>query len=227
LTDRDQCLIFSIIMADVTQVLEAAARGETHAAAELLPLIYDELRQLAGRHLAHESPGHTLQPTALVHEAYLRLLGAQAKEPRGQESEGAEGPAPGWKGRGHFFAAAAEAMRRILIENARRKKRHRHGGGCKRVELEGRDVAAGHPPEELLAIDDALTRLATEDPEAAEVVKLRFFAGLSIEEAADALGISRAGAYRHWTYARAWLRTALGGEEGDAGDAGGQESPPA
>jgi RNA polymerase sigma factor (TIGR02999 family) len=201
-------------MADVTQVLEAAARGETRAAAELLPLIYDELRQLAGRHLAQEPPGQTLQPTALVHEAYLRLLGA-----RGQE-----GAAPGWKHRGHFFAAAAEAMRRILIENARRKKRHRHGGGRRRVELEGQDVAAGRPPEELLAIDDALAQLAAEDPEAAQVVKLRFYAGLSIEEAADILGISRAGAYRHWTYARAWLRTALGGEEGDAE---GQEAPSA
>jgi RNA polymerase sigma factor (sigma-70 family) len=198
-------------MADVTQVLDAAARGDAHAAAQLLPLIYGELRQLAARRLAQENPGQTLQPTALVHEAYLRLVGTQGEGTPGQDA-GAEGAGPaGWKSRGHFFAAAAEAMRRILVENARRKKRLRHGGGRQRVELEGLDVAAERPPEELLAIDEALTNLAAEDPEAAQVVNLRFYAGLSIEEAAEALGISRAGAYRHWTYARAWLRNALSG----------------
>jgi RNA polymerase sigma factor (TIGR02999 family) len=198
-------------MADLTHVLDAAARGDAHAAAQLLPLIYGELRQLAARCMAQEHPGQTLQPTALVHEAYLRLVGTH-----GQET-GPEGATPtDWKSRGHFFAAAAEAMRRILIENARRKKRHRHGGGRRRVELEGQDIAAERPAEELLAIDEALTNLAAEDPEAAQVVKLRFYAGLSIEEAADALGISRAGAYRHWTYARAWLRNALGGEDAPA-----------
>jgi RNA polymerase sigma factor (TIGR02999 family) len=200
-------------MADLTRVLDAAARGDAHAAAQLLPLIYGELRQLAARCMAHEHPGNTLQPTALVHEAYLRLVGTQ-----GQEA-GAEPATPSdWKSRGHFFAAAAEAMRRILIENARRKKRHRHGGGRRRVELDGQDLVAERPAEELLALDEALTNLAAEDPEAAQVVKLRFYAGLSIEEAADALGISRAGAYRHWTYARAWLRSALGDDEAPAED---------
>ena len=200
-------------MADITQVLDAAARGNAHAAAQLLPLVYGELRQLAARHLAQENPGQTLQPTALVHEAYLRLVRTEGQGTPGEEA-GAEGAGDGaWKGRGHFFAAAAEAMRRILIENARRKKRQRHGGGRRRVELEGQDIAAERPLEELLAIDEALTKLAAEDPEAAQVVKLRFYAGLSIEEAADALGMSRAGAYRHWTYARAWLRSALEGAD--------------
>jgi RNA polymerase sigma factor (TIGR02999 family) len=189
-------------MADLTQLLEAAERGEPQAAEQLLPLVYTELRRLAEHQMAQESVGQTLQPTALVHEAYLRLVGRPG-------SAGAEQGAPSWRGRGHFIAAAAEAMRRILIENARRKKRHRHGGGRRRVDLEGQDLAASRPPEELLAIDEELTRLAQEDPEAAQVVKLRFYAGLSIEEAADVLGISRAGAYRHWTYARAWLRNAL------------------
>jgi RNA polymerase sigma factor (TIGR02999 family) len=189
-------------MTEITQLLEAAERGEPQAAERLLPLVYGELRQLAAHQLAQENAGQTLQPTALVHEAYLRLLGRAGSADEAQA-------APNWQGRGHFIAAAAEAMRRILIENARRKKRHRHGGGRRRVELDGQDVAAGRPPEELLAIDDALTRLAAEDPEAAQVVKLRFYGGLSIEEAADALGVSRAGAYRHWAYARAWLRNAL------------------
>lgn len=189
-------------MTDVTRILDAAARGDAGAAEQILPLVYDELRQLAERQLAKEFPGQTLQPTALVHEAYVRLIG-----PGGADAAGAA--QPGWKGRGHFFGAAAEAMRRILIENARRKKRLRHGGGRRRVALEGHDVAAERPPEELLELDEALTRLAAEDADAAEVVKLRFYAGLSIEDAAEALGMSRASAYRHWTYARAWLRAAL------------------
>ena len=144
--------------------------------------------------MAQEAAGQTLQPTALVHEAYLRLVG---------DEHGSR-----WDNRGHFIAAAAEAMRRILIENARRKKRDKHGGGRRRVELPDHP-AADQEPDELLALDDALARLAAEDPAAAEVVKLRLYAGLSVEEAAEALGLSRAHAYRHWTYARAWLRAAL------------------
>ena len=190
-------------MTDVTRVLAAAARGDAHAPAQLLPLVYDELRRLAAGHLARENPGQTLQPTALVHEAYLRLVGSAGPD----ADTGGEG---GWTSRGHFFAAAAEAMRRILIESARRKKRHRHGGGRRRVELDGQDVATERSPDELLAIDEALTRLAAEDPEAAQLVKLRFYAGVSIEEAAEALGMSRASCYRQWAYARAWLRDALG-----------------
>jgi RNA polymerase sigma factor (sigma-70 family) len=200
-------------MTDFNHVLKAAARGDSQAAAQLLPLVYDELRQLAAQKLAHEQPGQTLDATALVHEAYLRLIASQARQPtekeevsRGrQPSEEAE---PRWQGRGHFFAAAAEAMRRILIDNARRKQRLRHGGDRQRVALP--DVpAAGQSPDALLAVDDALEQLAAEDAEAAAVVKLRFYAGRSVEEAADVLGISRAQAYRHWTYARAWLRCTL------------------
>ncbi|MCI0358198.1 MAG: ECF-type sigma factor [Planctomycetaceae bacterium] len=158
------------------------------------PLVYDELRQLAARRLAQEPPGQTLQATALVHEAYLRLVGQNADRP--------------WDGRGHFFAAAAEAMRRILIENARHKQRDKHGGGRRRVELPDLP-AADQEPDDLLALDDALAKLAAEDAPAAEVVKLRLYAGLSVEEAAEALGLSRAHAYRHWNYARAWLRAEL------------------
>src|SRR5262249_13629586 len=150
--------------------------------------------------LAHEKPGQTLQPTALVHEAYLRLVG--------------DGEDLQWDSRGHFFAAAAEAMRRILIESARRKARVKHGGDRPRVPLEDQDVPARPPPEEILALDEALTRLAGEDAAAARLVQLHFFAGLPIEEAASALGVSRATAYRHWLYARAWLRCAIGGEGG-------------
>jgi RNA polymerase sigma factor (TIGR02999 family) len=181
-------------MNEVTQMLHAIAHGDPSAASQLLPLVYDELRQLAARKLAHEAPGQTLQPTALVHEAYLRLVGDE------QDAR--------WEGRGHFLAAAAEAMRRILIENARRKKREKHGGGLRRVELPDLPVA-DQEPDDLLALDDALARFAKEDPAAAEVVKLRLYAGLSVEEAADALGLSRTHAYRHWTYARAWLRAVL------------------
>ena len=188
-------------MSDVTHWLNAIDQGDPHAASQLLPLVYDELRQLAAQKLAHEKPGQTLQPTALVHEAYLRLVGEAEK--------------PHWDSRWHFFAAAAEAMRRILVENARRKKRVKHGGDHQRVALEDQDVPVRPPPEEILALDEALTRLTGEDAAAAQVVQLHFFAGLSIEEAAEALGISRATAYRHWAYARAWLCCALGGS-GDA-----------
>jgi RNA polymerase sigma factor (TIGR02999 family) len=195
-------------MTEVSQLLSAVQQGDRHAADELLPLVYAELRRLAAQRLAHESPGQTLQPTALVHEAYLRLVG---NEGEGSEAGNGAVGSKRWTGRGHFFAAAAEAMRRILIESARRKKRLRHGGVMHRVPLDGNDVAevAQRPPEELLALDEALVKLTSEDPEAAEVVKLRFYAGLSSAEAADVLGISRAGAYRHWTYARAWLRDVL------------------
>jgi RNA polymerase sigma factor (TIGR02999 family) len=185
-------------MSDVTRILSAIEQGDPHAAEQLLPLVYEELRRLAAQKLAQEKPGQTLQATALVHEAYLRLVGSG--EAAGGEQR--------WDSRGHFFAAAAEAMRRILVENARRKHRHRHGGGRRRVRL-GDLPATERDPEDVLALDDALARLAAEDAAAAEVVKLRFYAGLSVEEAADALGFSRAQGYRHWNYARAWLRCAL------------------
>jgi RNA polymerase sigma factor (TIGR02999 family) len=181
-------------MSDVTRILSAIEQGEPHAAAQLLPLVYDELRKLAAQRLAQEKPGQTLQATALVHEAYLRLVDAEK--------------AQHWNSRGHFFAAAAEAMRRILVERARHRHRQRHGGGRRRVRL-GDLPAVERTPEDVLALDDALTKLAAEDPAAADLVKLRFYAGFSVEEAADALAISRAQGYRHWDYARAWLRCAL------------------
>ncbi|HKB03331.1 MAG TPA: ECF-type sigma factor [Gemmataceae bacterium] len=186
-------------MADVTQLLGAAAGGDPNAAAELLPLVYDELRKLAAVRMANEKPGQTIQATALVHEAYLRLVGGDA------DSQ--------WSGRGHFFAAAAEAMRRILVDSARRKKRDKHGGGRHRVDLREHHEPAGPPADEILALDEALTRLAAEDADAAQVVQLHFFAGLSIEQVAETLGVSRATAYRQWSYARAWLRNAMGGGE--------------
>jgi RNA polymerase sigma factor (TIGR02999 family) len=179
-------------MADITRLFQST---DPHAADELLKLVYDELRRLAVQRLAREKPGQTLDPTGLVHEAYLRLVGKNAQQ--------------AWDGRGHFFAAAAEAMRRILIENARRKKRQRHGGDRRRVPLRNDALLDRTTPDELLDLDEALTRLTAEDAAAAEVVKLRLYAGLSIEQASLALGISRASAYRHWTYARAWLRCAL------------------
>ena len=185
---------------DVTRILNAAARGDAQAAGQLLPLVYDELRKLAAQRLAREEPGQTLQATALVHEAYLRLAGADANA------------APNWNGRGHFFAAAAEAMRRILIERARRGARVRHGGGRRRVELDGLDsrelqldLADEGSVEQLLALDEALVRLEVDDTQAAAVVKLRYFVGLTIEEAAAALGISVRTANRHWAYAKASL----------------------
>jgi RNA polymerase sigma factor (TIGR02999 family) len=179
-------------MTVVTDLLGALGRGEAHAAGQLLPLLYDELRRLAAQKLAHEKPGQTLQPTALVHEAYLRLVGGADEH---------------WDGRGHFFAAAAEAMRRILIENVRRKGRLKHGGGVRREELQ--DQAAPTPDEELLALDEALTRLAAEDPVAARVVELRQFAGLGHEAVAEALGVTVYRARHKWAYARAWLKDAL------------------
>jgi RNA polymerase sigma factor (TIGR02999 family) len=187
--------IISTSMNQITQVLERIRKGEPSAAEALLPLVYDELRKLAAQKIAQEKPGQTLQATALVHEAYLRLVDVEERQH--------------WDGRGHFFAAAAEAMRRILVENARRKKTRKHGGGRRRVDLAEADLPTRETPEEVLALDDALTRFALEDPPAAEVVKLHFFAGLSFEDAAAVLGISRATAYRHWTYAKAWLGDAL------------------
>jgi RNA polymerase sigma factor (TIGR02999 family) len=190
-------------MSDVTQILGAIERGDAQAAAELLPVVYDELRRLASRRLAQERPGQTLQATALVHEAYLRLVG-----PEGANSV--------WTGRNHFFAAAAEAMRRILIESARRKHTDKRGGGMQAVSLEGlalAETADGATPEDLLSLDEALTHFAEEDPVKAELVKLRFFAGLSIEEAAAVLGISRATAARYWDFARSWLFAEMSGRQ--------------
>jgi RNA polymerase sigma factor (TIGR02999 family) len=198
-------------MNEVTHILSALQHGDHGAAEQLLPLVYKELRKLAAQRLTHEAPGQTLQATALVHEAYLRLVG----------TEGAKA-SPHWHGRGHFFAAAAEAMRRILVERARHRQRLRHGGGRKRVDLDvAIDSPAGAPdvessPDELLALDEALTRLAAEAHDAAEVVKLRYFAGLTIQQSADALGISVRTANRHWTYAKAWLFQQLA-DRGDAG----------
>jgi|SRR5579872_1636131 len=191
-------------MCDVTTILNKIESGDPSAAAELLPLVYDELRKLAAARLAHEKPGQTLQPTALVHEAYLRLGGGS------QGSTGnAQVPDP-WRSRGHFFAAAAEAMRRILVENARRKGRIRHGGGRQRVPLDAVAIASGPDPDVILAVDESLNRLAAEDPAAAEVVKLHFFAGLTLDEVAEAMNISRATVYRQWAYARSWLKMSLG-----------------
>lgn len=178
-------------MSDVTQILQAIERGDPRAADELLPLVYHELRRLAAHKMANEVSGHTLQPTALVHEAYLRLVGS------GQSQQ--------WDGRGHFFGAAAEAMRRILVESARRKKRLKHGGELQRVALEDVDLPLPMPDDELLALDEALDRLATVDSRAAQVVKLCFFVGLTQDQAGKELGISLATAERLWSFARAWL----------------------
>jgi RNA polymerase sigma factor (TIGR02999 family) len=182
-------------MNEAARILTAIEQGDRHAAEQLLPLVYDELRRLAARKLAHESPGQTLQATALVHEAYLRLVGAS--------------PGPQWNGRNHFFAAAAQAMRHVLVEAARRKARQKRGGGRRRVDLA--DVPAPDPDEALLALDDALNRLASEDPVAAKVIELRQFAGLGHKEIAAALGITVYLARQKWTYARAWLGDVLGG----------------
>ena len=177
-------------MSEVSRLLDAATAGDRKAAADLLPLVYDELRKLAATRMVEEKPGHTLDSTALVHEAYLRLLGDQHFE-----------------GRNHFFAAAAEAMRRILVDAARRKKREKHGAGRARIELP--DVPARDPDDLLLALDDALTHLATEDPVAARVVELRQFTGLGHEAIAETLGMTVYAARQKWTYARAWLRNAM------------------
>jgi len=186
------------LMHDVTHLLNALAQGEPRAAEQLLPLNYDELRRLAARNLAQERPGQTLSATALVHEAYIRLVGDATHD---------------WDSRGHFFTAAAEAMRRILVENARRKKRLKHGGGRERVSLDGVAVPALRQSDDLLALNEALAQLAEEDATKARLVELRFFAGLSIQDAARCLGISRATADRYWAYARAWLYEKIRGSE--------------
>jgi RNA polymerase sigma factor (TIGR02999 family) len=181
-------------MADVTQILNAIEAGDPKAAADLLPLVYDELRRLAAAQMAREKPGQTLNATALVHEAYLRLVSNRDQ---------------GWDGRGHFFAAAAESMRRILIDEARKKARVRHGGGKRRVDLDDVHLVSDLSNDELLDLDDALTRLAALDAGRAELVKLRFFAGLTTAETATTLGISVATADRYWAFARAWLYAEL------------------
>jgi RNA polymerase sigma factor (TIGR02999 family) len=183
-------------MSDVTQILSRIESGDAAAAELLLPLVYDELRKLAAVKLAQEKPGQTLQATALVHDAYLRLLGPS-------------GSSQPWHGRGHFFAAAAEAMRRILIDNARSKKRIKRGGNRPRIELDEACLVSESPSDDLLALNEALEKLASESPPRAELVKLRYFAGLTIEEAAAAMNISPATAKRYWTYSRAWLYHAL------------------
>jgi RNA polymerase sigma factor (TIGR02999 family) len=184
-------LVYSTTMTDVTNILSQIEQGDPSAAEQLLPLVYEELRKLATAKLAHEKPGQTLQATALVHDAYIRLVDVEK--------------AQHWNSRGHFFGAAAEAMRRILVESARRKQSHKSGGDRQRFSLEEADLATLAQSNRLLEIDDALDRLVAEAPEVAELVKLRVFAGLSVNEAAQALGTSRTTAFRHWTYARAWL----------------------
>jgi RNA polymerase sigma factor (TIGR02999 family) len=182
-------------VSEVTRLLDAVSRGNHHAAADLLPLIYAELRRLAAQKLNHEPPGQTLQPTALVHEAYCRLVGAAVES--------------NWSGRGHFFAAAGKAMRHILIDLARRKHSKKHGGGMVRRELSEDLLVASEPCEDLLALDDALEKMKTVDAVAAELVQLRYFAGLTLDEAAEILGMSSRSAGRKWQYARAWLRDAV------------------
>jgi RNA polymerase sigma factor (TIGR02999 family) len=181
-------------MKEVTRIINAIQQGDARAADKLLPLVYQELRRLAAQKLSHELPGQTLQATALVHEAYLRLVGAEEAN---------------WAGRTHFFCAAAEAMRRILIDNARRKKSLKHGGNRQRIDLDGTDFAIEVPSEHLIALDEALARLEDEDHTVAELVKLRYFTGLTIEQAANVLKVSRRTAYRYWAYARARLHQEL------------------
>jgi RNA polymerase sigma factor (TIGR02999 family) len=187
-------------MTEVTRILSAIEHGDPSAAGQLLPLVYDELRRLAIQRLAQEKPGQTLQATALVHEAYVRLVASEETAVGGEQR---------WDSRGHFFAAAAEAMRRILIDRAREKSSQKRGGGRKRLDIDALDLATHAAPDQLLAVDDALAKLAGEDPAAARLVELRYFAGLTVEEAGKVLGISTATAYRHWKYARAWLHSEL------------------
>ena len=192
-------------MSNVTQILAAVDAGDPGAADALWPLVYKELRTLAAAQLAEDKPGQTLQATALVHEAYIRLTGGQR-----------------FDSRGHFFAAAAAAMRRILVDAARRRGRQKRGAGYVRVGLEQAGAATLAPPDELLRVDEAITKLAGEDPRAAELVRLRYFAGLSVEEAAEIVGLSRSTAYEHWAYARAWLHHEVYGHPESSDDAGGK-----
>jgi RNA polymerase sigma factor (TIGR02999 family) len=182
-------------MSDVTRILSAIEQGDPQAAAQLLPLVYGELRKLAAVKLAQEKPGQTLQATALVHEAFVRLVDVDK--------------AQDWDSRGHFFAAAAEAMRRILVDRARAKGREKHGGKLKRLDIDAVDLAAKATPDQLLALDEALAKLAVDDPAAAQIVELRYFAGLTVVQAGKALAMSTTTAYRHWNYARAWLHNEL------------------
>ncbi len=186
-------------MTEVTQILSAIEQGDPQAAEQLLPLVYDELRKLASARMAQEQPGQTLQATALVHEAYLRLVDTEKAQQ--------------WDSRGHFFAAAAEAMRRILINRARDKNRLKRGGGFQRIDLDQVELALDTPDEQLLALNEAMQQLAEEDAMGAELVKLRFFAGLNLRQAAESLGGPRRTADRHWAYARAWLYDRLDGDE--------------
>jgi RNA polymerase sigma factor (TIGR02999 family) len=193
-------------MKDVTRILSAIEQGDAHAAEHLLPVVYEELRKLAAQKLVQEKPGQTLQATALVHEAYLRLVDADQ--------------AQHWNSRGHFFAAAAEAMRRILVDSARRKHAEKRGGKRDRIDLDAIEAVTSAPPEGLLALDEALEVLGQRDTLSAQLIKLRYFAGLSVEQAAEALGLSRANAYRKLTFARAWLRCQVAGEARDEPDGG-------
>ena len=192
------------VMTNVTTILNQIENGDPAAGEQLLPLVYEELRKLAAAKLANEQPGQTLQATALVHEAYVRLVDQASQQQ--------------WDGKGHFFAAAAESMRRILVERARRRKAEKHGGKFDRVELSDRDLLSRNSPDEILALHDALDGLASNEPEAAELVKLRIFADFSVEEAGKLLGMSRATAYRHWTYARAWLKTQMSSDDAEGAD---------
>jgi RNA polymerase sigma factor (TIGR02999 family) len=191
-------------MNEVTQLLDAVGRGEAQAAEQLLPLVYDELRQLAAQRLSHENPGQTLQATALVHEAYIRLVGKDGES--------------NWENRGHFFAAAAEAMRRILVERARRRKAEKHGAGRVRHDVDELQLACAEPREDLIALDEAMSKLERTDATAAKLVALRYFAGLTLAEAAQALDIAPRSADRLWAYARAWLHREIQGEEAESAD---------
>ena len=185
-------------MSDVTRILSAIERGDAEATDELLPLVYEELRLLAAQKLSNEPPGQTLQATALVHEAYLRLVGDDSQ---------------GWNSRGHFFGAAAEAMRRILVENARRKRRVKRGGGQHRIEFDDAVLAIDEPLDDIIALDEALNKLAEEDQEVCELVKLRYFAGLTLQQAAEILQMPHRTADRNWAYARAWLYQEIAGKD--------------
>jgi RNA polymerase sigma factor (TIGR02999 family) len=194
-----EVLIYNTAMSDVTKILSAIERGDENAADKLLPLVYQELRKLAAAKLSKEKPGQTLQPTMLVHEAYVRLVDVEQPQQ--------------WNGRGHFFEAAAEAMRRILVEKARRKLSQKHGGRIQRIELDVATAAIENPVEDLLALDEALTRFEQQWPDKAKLVKLKYFAGLTIPEASEAMGVSTATAERYWKFARAWLHSQLKSSE--------------